>query len=255
MTVFWPGNAAKHRVGRWIIARAQATPSFLVFDYGCGTGSDWPRVLQDHPSLSLVGYEPDPDAAAIARQRLAGTPATITTGDRAPVDPLGADVVVSFSVFEHVVDRRGYLADAHRHLRPDGTFFLNYDDGHFRNDLRLEAPRTWSEPLRALARHRVSPLLAKAGRERSYSVPVPFLELRPMVETAGFAVHEDRLENLPDFKGAAKFVPEARQAEFLRLWTETEDALNQDLGDLTDESGVPLLWQRMLSRTLTLRPA
>jgi SAM-dependent methyltransferase len=253
VSVYWPGNAAKHRAIEFVL-RAAATDRLVVFDYGCGTGGDWPRVLADHPGITLVAYDPDSEAAATARSRLAGHAATVTTGAGPPSESVAADVVVSFSVFEHVVDRPAYLATARRHLRPDGTFFLNYDDGHFRNDLRLEAPRTWREPLRALGRHLASPLLARAGRQHAYTVPVPYRELRPLVEAAGFTVHGDRLENLPDFKAAAKLVPDDQRAAFLDLWLATEDALDDQLGSVTDSEGVPVLWSRMLSRTLTLRP-
>ena len=42
--------------------------------------------------------------------------------------------LVSFSVLEHVVDRRRYLQAARANLAPGGRAYLNYDSGHFTVD-------------------------------------------------------------------------------------------------------------------------
>jgi SAM-dependent methyltransferase len=252
VTVYWYGNCAKYRTVRKLILEPRSSVPTRVFDYGCGDGGDWPRILRDYSNIALIGYEPDPTRAAAARERLRGTRAEIVTGTDPPCEPLGADVIVSFSVLEHVVDRPAYLATAMKHLARAGRFVLNYDDGHFRNDLRLETPSQWAEPLRAAARHLAAPIRARAGRHGSYVRSIPYRDVDELVRTAGFVVLEDRLENLSDFKALAKRVPPAGQKAFMQLWLSTEDALNRDLGAVVDGNDVPVLWDRMGSRTLVL---
>ena len=48
-----------------------------------------------------------------------------------------AHAVVSFSVLEHVVDRRRYFEAMRTNLRRDGCVYLNYDSGHFVADVDL----------------------------------------------------------------------------------------------------------------------
>ena len=54
--LYWLGNVAKVRV-IWEILRRSCSRT-VVFDYGAGTGGDWPQILADHPQIELVGYEP-----------------------------------------------------------------------------------------------------------------------------------------------------------------------------------------------------
>jgi SAM-dependent methyltransferase len=250
VTVYWFGNCAKYRaIQNVVLPRTEPT---LVFDYGCGDGGDWLRILRDHPNVRLVGYEPDEARAAIARDRLRSVAAEVVSGAHPPSEPLGADVIVSFSVLEHVVEPAEYVATASRHLGSSGRFVLNYDDGHFRNDLRLEAPNTWAEPLRATARHLAAPLRARAGQHGSYVRSIAYHDVDRLVRDAGFVVLDDRLENLSDFKALAKRIPPAAHEQYMQLWLATEDALNRELLGIADEDAVPVLWQRMGSRTLLL---
>jgi SAM-dependent methyltransferase len=254
VSAYWSGNVAKHRAVQRIVADARAGSTLTVFDYGCGSGGDWPEVLREHAGIRLIGYDPDIEAAARARERMADVDAEIWGGDLPP-QPFTADVIVSFSVLEHVIDRGAYLHRAHAHLAANGTFVLNYDDGHFRNDLRLEHPSAWSEPLRAYARHVAAPVRPTRARERAYVKRIPYGDLVGMVEQAGFRVLDDRMENLADLKAVAKFVPEHEQENFLAFWRSTEDLLNERLEAVVDSNGAPLLWGRMLSRTLVLERA
>ena len=131
--MYWMGNIAKSRIIGEILDAHPATP-FTIFDYGCGDGGDWKRVLADRTDIRMVGYEPDRASANRARERAARIAGEIYTGDAIQTLELSADCIVTFSVFEHVVDRREFLAHAKRLLAPNGMLYLNYDDGHFRTD-------------------------------------------------------------------------------------------------------------------------
>ncbi len=174
--LYWFGNAAKAKIIQEIlrdISKREIGNRVLIFDYGCGTGGDWPRVLNDYPSIHLVGYDPNRSAIEVAKTRLQGFSAELLTGDQLQSMPFLADYIVSFSVFEHVYDRLAYLQTAKTHLAEDGIFYLNYDDGHFRNMLDLNAPRAWPVTLRVWLHNLLSSSLAKLGWKAQFQRRVP----------------------------------------------------------------------------------
>ena len=126
----WTGNSAKAKIV-WQILEESDDRSILVFDYGCGVAPGWNQILSSHPNIRYIGYDPDERSVKLARQSLTGLRADIYTGKAISELSFEADYVISLSVFEHVLDRFGYLQNVKRLLAPDGTFFLNYDDGHF----------------------------------------------------------------------------------------------------------------------------
>jgi SAM-dependent methyltransferase len=105
-----------------------------VADIGCGDGIiDLGVALKGRPR-ELVGYDlMEVDTEALLRgARAAGAAEALPQGLRfehseptsipAPDDYF--DVVFSWSVFEHVDDPVGLLADVRRVIKPDGCFFL-----------------------------------------------------------------------------------------------------------------------------------
>jgi hypothetical protein len=151
---------------------------------------------------------------------------------------------VSFSVFEHVYDRRGYLANARRWLKPEGRFFLNYDDGHFRD------PSSRAEALR----NRLSPILPLMGQLGHFQARVNRDDADKMITNEGFEIVAIRYENLRSLKALSKTIPADQRAAFARFWIDVEERLNSQfavegalcLGDRVN------LWQEMGSRTLEL---
>lgn len=196
-----------------------------VFDYGCGDGGDWPNIVHDHPRIKVVGFEPDKKRAAIARTRIPLVDA--------PKD-VSADVIVSFSVFEHVRDRPAYLATAKRALKQNGVFFLNYDDGHFR----------------------VPYLKFLYARLRDYHRRVEREEADRLIAEAGFSVESCFYNNVQDLKTLYKVVPNEQREEYVRAWMAFEDAANEFRDRVSPTMGDDCnLWRVMNSRTLKLRHA
>lgn len=228
----WYGNAAKMRVIERIAAERRPC---AVLDYGAGDGQGWSHALYQNRDIELTCYEPD---AARAKELRRNVPAA-HIHDGEPSGIAGRfDVIVSFSVLEHVYDRAAYLAHARRLLKPDGCMFLNYDDGHFRTPgSRIEA-----------LRNRLAPLLPWLGLTRHYQSSVRPREADRLVAEAGFAVASDRYENLPALKALSRAVPHASRGMFAQAWIETEDRLNAICAS-TD------LWHAMGSRTMELRHA
>jgi 2-polyprenyl-6-hydroxyphenyl methylase/3-demethylubiquinone-9 3-methyltransferase len=219
----WFGNAAKMR----IIGRITDGLSKTVLDYGAGTGAAWAQVLPHHPEIDLVCFEPDPKRASVLRGNVP------VVYDLCPSDITERfDIIVSFSVLEHVYRRGAYLTHCYRLLKPGGTLFLNYDNGHFRSPgSRMEA-----------VRNLLAPILPYIGMVKHYQASVLPEEADRLVAEAGFAVVDDRYENLPAFKAMARTATD--RAAFGRLWLDAEARLNELRG--AD------LWRVMGSRTLEL---
>jgi len=105
-----------------------------VADVGCGDGIiDLGLAVKGKPR-SLTGYDIRPtDVEALARSAaIAGAASSlpeqlsfaISTPDRVPAEDDSFDVVVTWSVFEHVSHPVRMLTEINRILRPDGVLFL-----------------------------------------------------------------------------------------------------------------------------------
>lgn len=256
--LYWFGNAAKTRVIQEILDNLKTIPGstpITVFDYGCGDGGDWPAILADHPRLRLFAYEPLESSCHKARERLRNYAAEIISGKAIDTLSIEADYIVSFSVFEHVVSRYEYLRRAKRILAPGGTFYLNYDDGHFRNLLDIARPSTWLPALRAWGRTAVSRPLAFFGLSSCYQRRVDTEEAERLVYQAGFRIERVYYHNLTSLKDLAKVIPNELRQEYVAWWLEVEKCLNErfqvhlskkTFGDSCN------LWLQMVSRILCL---
>lgn len=254
--LYWLGNAAKSRVIGEILASNPGPEPVTVFDYGCGDGGDWPLILAEHPKLRLVGYEPYIPSCNKARERLRSYAAEILTGNDIDALAIQADYIVSFSVFEHVVDRAEFLRHAKRILGPNGMFYLNYDDGHFRNLLDVSRPATWMPALRAWGRTAVSRPFAAIGLQSHYQRRVNAVDADRLVVESGFRIERVDYHNLICLKDLAKAMPESHLQRYAAWWLDAEKLLNEQFhvhlpekrfGDSSN------LWQQMLSRTVCLR--
>lgn len=251
---YWHGNAAKTLIMDRISGLGRER-DVIVVDLGCGDGGDWPAFLEDHPRVTLHAYEPDARRASEAAARLTNPRAHVYSGDR-PLDvKVQGDVVVSFSVFEHVWDRARYLRDAKRLLAPEGIFFLNYDDGHFRARLDLDLPSGWSGELRKAFENRMAKTWARRKRFDRYQARVDRAELDDrLLPEAGLRCEETFYSNLSDLKWLYRSVPAEKRPGFVDLWVEFERRLNEFREDGAVVRGDRTnLWQVMPSRTLVLR--
>lgn len=256
--LYWLGNVAKSRVIADILANSQDRRSITVFDYGCGDGGDWPAILSDHPHLRLVGYEPSYLTCRMARARLQGLAADIFCGNEIVGLSLQADYIVSFSVLEHVVNRLEFLGYAKRILAPEGIFYLNYDDGHFRCLLDLSRPATWMPACRSWARTVLSRPLASVGRVARYQRRVVADEVESLAIQTGFRIDRIDYHNLACLKELAKTIPVEKRQKYTRWWLEIEADMNDQfmihLSEMRYGDDVNL-WHHMLSRTMCLRHA
>lgn len=252
--LYWLGNSAKTKVINEILNQENKKEKIIIFDYGCGAGGDWSNILSDYPHLQLVGYEPCRKAFELAQERLKGFQANLFTANELHALNFKADFIVSFSVFEHVYDRYSYLQTAKKHLAEDGIFYLNYDDGHFRNSLDLSQPDLWSSQLKEWLHNLVAEPLARIGMVSQFQKRLPRAEVDRLIDQTGFRIINTFYSNLASFKALHKRIPQEKQKEFSQFWLDVEETLNakfyedglMGLGDTAN------LWQQMGSRTLSL---
>ena len=255
--LYWFGNCAKAKIINEIVQYIQCHPGeVLVFDYGCGNGGDWPNILTDYPQVTLIGYDPSEKSIQVAKSRLKGFNAELFTGSQLNDQQFKAHFIISFSVLEHVYDRRKYLQAARTHLRDDGIFYLNYDDGHFRNYLDLNRPELWRQSLREWLNNIMAHTRAGLGNISSFQARVQRNKIDRLVKESGLEVTSAYYSNLANFKGLYKTIPSADRESFMRFWIEVEDKLNSLF--LTETASAVFgdhanLWQFMTSRTLVLK--
>ena len=201
-----------------------------MVDLGCGDGRNVEPLLGEFPRLRYHGIDPSQRAIDAARERLGPYDAELQVGRAYDVHLAEADVVLSFSVLEHVYRRAPYLRSVARNLKPGGVALMNYDAGHFN-----VGSERWKGPLRRA--------LAAAGRDARYQALVSESEIRQLVAQAGLSIEEARFFNTP-LKEVVRLVPEQYRERAAELWLGLELALNEVL-DYRQEYA-PLLRTRNL---------
>jgi SAM-dependent methyltransferase len=212
------GNTAKDYCLRHAAELARADPDLVVVDLGCGDGQNVEPLLAEHPSIRYLGIDPSERAIRAARERLAAYRVDLRVGRAYDVHLADADVVLSFSVLEHVVDRGAYMRSVARNLKREGRALVNFDAGHF-----SVGSERWKGPLRAL--------LARFGADAHYQAPVPDEEFRALADQAGLRIEESRFFNT-HLKELYKLVPDRRR--FADVWLRLELELNEAV-DYRDE--------------------
>jgi len=254
--LYWLGNSAKTKIIREISEKIKDNQQQVtIFDYGCGSGGDWSSILKIHPNIKFIGYEPRKKSCELAKKKLSNFNAQVLTGESLNEFTFTADFIVSFSVLEHVYDRVSYLKTAKKILADQGLFYLNYDDGHFRNYVDLNQPNLWFSQSREWINNLLAQPLASVGIVSTFQKRVNRLDIDKLVEEVDFSILENFYSNLSSFKNLCKTLSPDKQEEFSHFWLEIEDVLNEkfrqegtmNLGDSTN------LWCQMGSRTLVLR--
>ena len=168
--------------------------------------------------------EPSKASCLKARQNLSGLRAGVINCRGYQVqEKLGEkfDIVVSFSVLEHVYRRLEYLRSAKECLKEDGYFLINYDSGHFTDG---------GEKLITA----IGKALVKLGVERYYQSFVREGDFRRMLAKTGLKILEEKFFNT-GLKDIYKAIPESGREDYMKRWLEFELRLNE-LGIEYDDS-------------------
>ena len=219
MPVLTVGNSAKLYCLNWIDAYArQHGGAISILDLGCGTARNFLPLLREYPAIRYVGVEPSAEACQAAKRNLEGLAGTIVNANGYAVQEKlheQFDLVVSFSVLEHVYRRESYVRSAKESLKSRGCFLINYDAGHFVLGTRRDR-----------VKNVVGPILARFGIEQYYQSFVREAEFQRIVQSLGLKIIDDKFFN-SGLKGVYKLIPDAKQAAYMERWLEFELWLNQ----------------------------
>ena len=133
MSLLTSGNSAKLYCLNWIDRfAAERKGRITILDLGSGVSLNFVNLLKKYPAIHYIGIEPSKQACLEAQEHLKGLNAEIRNSSAYHIHlDEKADIVISFSVLEHVYRRRDYLQLAKDCLKADGYFLINYDSGHF----------------------------------------------------------------------------------------------------------------------------
>lgn len=113
-----------------LLAQAELQPDHAVLDIGCGTGTLAILIKQRHPTVTVIGLDPDPRALARATRKAARAAVQVRF-DRGFADALeypaaAFDRVFSSMMFHHLPkdDRTRVLEEVRRVLKPGGRLEL-----------------------------------------------------------------------------------------------------------------------------------
>lgn len=227
MNVLTMGNSAKLYNLQWIEQYVKEKDGKIkILDLGCGTALNFVSLLKSYPQLNYCGIEPSKQSYIYAQQNLRGLNAILINSYAYKVyEKLKGkfDIVVSFSVLEHVYKRIDYLSFAKRYLKENGYFFINYDAGHFLSG---------NERLKNF----IGPIFAYFGIERYYQSFVKENDFLQMIDKVGFKIIDAKYFN-SSLKSIYKMIPESKKADYMKKWLEFELWMNE-LGIDYDDSKV-----------------
>lgn len=118
------------RVRQALLGQAALGSRARVLDVGCGTGSLAVLIKQQHPTVDVVGFDPDPRALAKGdrKARRAGISIHFDRGfaDALPYPDASFDRVFSSFMFHHLerAEKTQTLREVHRVLKPGGRLHL-----------------------------------------------------------------------------------------------------------------------------------
>jgi ubiquinone/menaquinone biosynthesis C-methylase UbiE len=119
-----------NRVRKRLVDQADLQPGQKILDIGSGTGTLSIAIKRDHPSVNIVGIDPDPKALTRARKKAqhAGVSIQFDQGfsDQLPYPDASFDRVFSTLMFHHLKDqdKEKTLQEVGRVLKTGGSFHL-----------------------------------------------------------------------------------------------------------------------------------
>ena len=111
---------------RALLEQASLQPAYRVLDVGCGTGTLATLIKQEHPTITVIGIDPDPKALARAERKARRTEVSVHFergfADALPYADATFDRVFSSLMFHHLGknEKEQSLREIRRVLRPGG---------------------------------------------------------------------------------------------------------------------------------------
>jgi len=111
---------------RDLLEQAALQPAYRVLDVGCGTGTFAILIKQEHPTITVIGIDPDPKALARAARKAERAAVSVHFergfADALPYADATFDRVFSSLMFHHLGmnEKEQSLREIRRVLRPGG---------------------------------------------------------------------------------------------------------------------------------------
>lgn len=183
-----------------VIKEVNGGGTIRVLELGCGTAAYVPAMIKKYPQLEYVGIEPIEASYKNAQKNLSETPRTkisMQLGyDFIPgLDDSSFDVVISFSVLEHVKQLGRFMALSARYAKPGALVVHRYDLGHALYPVSLK------EHLHVMLGNSIPAMLP----ERKFVRYVPLQEVKDLYkEVIGDFPYKYTYHQMPDHKELAK---------------------------------------------------
>lgn len=222
-----------------------------VLDLGCGDASYWIQVLASNPGCELFLYEPDRKVLEKAKNSLLGKNVTFLS-DLDSLENSVFDIITCFAVLEHVFNLNDFFKKLKLLLSKNGTAFINYDDGHFRDHMYLT--RTKSFRLRNSLKTQLWFGWRILGWYSKYQKPVNANFLNKIISNNGLRIAGDRYHSLDSLEIISGRLSVEEREELFPLAMKLEEFLNSTLSrnpnqGLRGHSDIFLIYS---SRTLCL---
>jgi len=123
------------------LARELGVSPRAVLDFGCGAGTSLGILREAFPDARIVGFEPEPELADVARPAAAAARSELV-GREDLVEARFADVVYCNGVFHHIAREERPVAarSVSRALRPGGLTFV-WENSPFNPGTRMVMAR------------------------------------------------------------------------------------------------------------------
>lgn len=225
-----------------------------VLDLGCGDASYWIQVLDNNPECQLFLYEPDRKVLDKAKNALLGRNVTFLS-ELDSLKNYTFDVITCFAVLEHVFNLNKFFEVLKRLLAKNGTAYINYDDGHFRNAMYLS--RSKSFRLRNKLKTQLSFLWRFLSWYSKYQKPINAYGLHELISKNRLLVAGERYHSIDSLEIISGSLSAADRAELFPIALSLEAFLNSKMSkepnrDLRGHSDI---FRICSSRTLVLEHA
>ncbi len=222
-----------------------------VLDLGCGDASYWIQVIDMSPEIQLFLYEPDRKVLDKAKGTLLGRNVTFIS-DLHSLDEESFDVITCFAVLEHVFSLNVFFKVLKKLLAKNGTAYINYDDGHFRNSMYLS--RSKSFRIRNRLKTQLSFLWRFLGWYSKYQKPINAYGLHDLISRNGLRIAGERYHSIDSLEIISGSLSVADRAELFPIALSLEAFLNSKMSkdpnrDLRGHSDI---FRICSSRTLVL---
>ena len=252
--LYWFGNVAKFEIANRIGAFASSSSkSIEIVDLGAGSGGDWDKIVSDNPRVTVHLWEPHDEYYEGLKSRFNGISRIHVHKD---IDNFTSkfDLGTSLSVLEHVKNPSDHLSSIKRLLKPNGLFFMNFDDGHFRKQFApkgiLELRLTAAEFYRST----ISRIIPRLVPTNIFQKRVSQSKLFELIAKSELEIEEIFFNHIGPLKSFVKRSgTDAIDLETMIKWGEFEEILSKSYTSTTsNDIAISVLWKLFSTRTFVL---